>query len=59
MNNCIYCWSCYMRAMRLAGQHPDPSARRALIQDAFVWLDRYFDAEDRELARRENIPVRR
>jgi hypothetical protein len=33
--------------------------RKALIQDAFEWLDRYFDAEDIELARRENVPVRR
>jgi hypothetical protein len=48
-----------MRAMMLARQHPDPSVRRALIQDAFEWLDRYFDAEDIELARRENMPVRR
>jgi hypothetical protein len=59
MNNCIYCWSRYMRAMTLAGRHPDPSVRRALIQDAFEWLDRYFDAEDIELARREHVPVRR
>jgi len=48
-----------MRAMTLARRHPDPSVRRALIQDAFEWLDRYFDAEDIELARRENVPVRR
>jgi hypothetical protein len=57
MNNCTYCWSRYMRAMMLAGRHPDPSVRRALIQDAFEWLDRYFDAEDIELARREHMPV--
>ena len=43
--------------MMLAGRHPDPSVRIALIQDAFEWLDRYFDAEDIELARRENMPV--
>jgi hypothetical protein len=59
MNNCTYCWTRYMRAMRLAGRHADPSVRIALIQDAFEWLDRYFDAEDIELARRENMPVRR
>jgi hypothetical protein len=59
MNNCIYCWSRYMRAMTLARRHPDPSVRRALIQDAFEWLDRYFNAEDIELARREHMPVRR
>jgi hypothetical protein len=59
MNNCIYCWSRYMRSMTLARRHPDPSVRRALIQDAFEWLDRYFDAEDIELARREHMPVRR
>jgi hypothetical protein len=46
-----------MRALTLAGRHPDPSVRRALIQDAFEWLDRYFDAEDIELARREHMPV--
>ncbi|MBO1908220.1 hypothetical protein KHP60_21575 [Microvirga sp. 3-52] len=57
MNTCIYCWSRYMRAMTFAGRHPDPLARRALIQDAFEWLDRYFDAEDTELARREHMPV--
>ena len=59
MNSCIVCWSRYMRAMTLARRHPDPSVRRALIQDAFEWLDRYFDAEDIELARREHMPVRR
>jgi hypothetical protein len=59
MNNCIYFWSRYMRAMVLARRNPDPSVRRALIQDAFEWLDRYFDAEDIELARREHMPVRR
>jgi hypothetical protein len=59
MNNCIYCWSRYMRAMTLARRHRDPLVRRALIQDAFEWLDRYFDAEDIELARREHMPVRR
>jgi hypothetical protein len=45
--------------MVLARRNPDPSVRRALIQDAFEWLDRYFDAEDIELARREHVPVRR
>jgi hypothetical protein len=45
--------------MVLARRNPDPSVRRALIQDAFEWLDRYFDVEDIELARRENMPVRR
>ena len=59
MNTCIYYWSRYMRALTLAGRHPDPLVRRALIQDAFEWLDRYFDAEDIELARREHMPVRR
>jgi hypothetical protein len=48
-----------MRAMTLASRHRDPLVRRALIQDAFEWLDRYFDAEDIELARREHVPVRR
>jgi hypothetical protein len=48
-----------MKAMMLAGRRPDPSVRRTLIQEAFVWLDRYFDAEDIELARREHMPVRR
>jgi hypothetical protein len=55
----IYCWSRYMRAMTLARRHRDPLVRRALIRDAFEWLDRYFDAEDIELARREHMPVRR
>jgi hypothetical protein len=43
--------------MTLARRHPDSSVRRALIQDAFEWLGRYFDAEDIELARREHMPV--
>jgi hypothetical protein len=59
MSNFIYFRSRYMRAMVLARRNPDPSVRRALIQDAFEWLDRYIDAEDIELARREHVPVRR
>jgi hypothetical protein len=59
MKSCIVCWARYMRAMNAARRNPDPSVRRALIRDAFEWLDRYFDAEDIELARREDMPVRR
>ena len=58
MNACSYCWSCYMDAMVLSGQTRDPSMRKALIREAYKWLQRYFDAEDREINRREHLAAR-
>jgi hypothetical protein len=37
----------------------DPSKRRVLIREAYVWLQRYFDAEEQELARRSIVLVQR
>ena len=55
MNDCSRCWDYYMEAMALARHVDDPQKRRTLIRTAHVWLNRYFDAEDRELARRERL----
>ena len=55
MNDCSHCWERYMDAMALSHQTRDPKARRALIRAAYTWLQRYFDAEERELARRERF----
>jgi len=44
--------------MRLARQQRDRLARRALIDEAFVWLDRYFDADGSELVRRIQVDAR-
>jgi hypothetical protein len=51
MSACSYCWSYYMDAMMLARQTADPSRRKALIREAYMWLQRYFEAEDNEVAR--------
>ncbi len=58
MNTCTQCWSCYMEAMRLSRQTRDPTARRALVREAYTWLQRYFDAEEQEVQRRERLLAR-
>ena len=55
MNDCARCWMSYMEAMALSRHVDDPHRRRALIRTAYVWLNRYFEAEDREIARRERL----
>jgi hypothetical protein len=47
-----------MDAMILSAQTPDPYTRKALIREAYRWLQRYFDAEDREVARLERLAAR-
>jgi hypothetical protein len=55
MNDCSRCWTYHMEAMALSRHVGDPQKRRTLIRTAYVWLNRYFDAEDREIARRERL----
>ena len=55
MNDCSRCWMYYMEAMALSRHVNDPQERRTLIRTAYVWLNRYFDAEHREVARRERL----
>jgi hypothetical protein len=42
--------------MVLSRKVTDPAKRRALVREAYIWLQRYFDAEERELARRR-VPL--
>ncbi len=49
MNECTRCWTLYMEAMALSRHAKDPRMRRMLIRTAYLWLDRYFDAEDRQV----------
>ena len=51
MNACSHCWSRYMDAMVRSRITSNPSRRKALIREAYTWLQRYFDAEDSEVAR--------
>ena len=55
MNDCARCWTNYMEAMELSRRVDDPRRRRALIRTAYIWLNRYFDAEDREVDCRERL----
>ena len=58
MSACSYCWSYHMDAMMLSRQTSDPSRRKALIREAYTWLQRYFDAEDSEVARLDRLAAR-
>ena len=58
MDACSHCWSCYMEAMDLSRRISDRMARRLLVREAYVWLQRYCDAEDREVIRRERLAAR-
>ncbi len=58
MDACSHCWFRYMEAMDLSRRISDRTARRLLVREAYVWLQRYFDAEDREVARRERLAAR-
>ncbi len=58
MDACSHCWSRYMEVMDLSRRISDRTARRLLVREAYVWLQRYFDAEDREVARRERLAAR-
>ena len=55
MTDCIYCWTRYMEAIALSKTVQDPLKRRTLIRTAYLWLDRYFEAEDRAVARLERL----
>ncbi len=58
MDACSHCWSRYMEAMELSRRTSDRMASRLLVREAYVWLQRYFDAEDREVMRRERLAAR-
>jgi len=58
MDACSHCWSRYTDAMALSRRVSDPNMRKVLIREAYVWLQRYFDAEDREVVRRERLAAR-
>lgn len=59
MDKCSRCWARYMYTMALSRQVTDLSKRRALIREAYIWLQRYFDAEEHELSRRRSMLVQR
>ncbi|MBQ0821775.1 hypothetical protein HPT29_010045 [Microvirga terrae] len=59
MDRCTRYWARYMDAMALSRQARDPAERRALIRQAYIWLQRYFEAEERELARRYIVAAQR
>jgi len=59
MDKCSHCWRRYMDAMTLSRQVANPSKRRILTREAYIWLQRYFDAEERELARRWHLLAQR
>jgi len=59
MDKCTRYWARYMHSMALSRQAADPSRRKVLIREAYIWLQRYFDAEERELARRRVALVQR
>ncbi|WP_262297657.1 hypothetical protein [Microvirga sesbaniae] len=59
MDRCTRYWARYMDTMALSRRAMDPSQRRALIRQAYIWLQRYFDAEERELARRSIVAAQR
>jgi hypothetical protein len=52
MRDCITYWRRYMSLMA-ASRDPrrDPHHRRNMIRQAYIWLDEYFDAVEREVAR--------
>lgn len=56
MDKCTRYWARYMNTMVLSRKVTDPAKRRALVREAYIWLQRYFDAEERELARRR-VPL--
>ena len=58
MDACSHCWSRYMEAIELSRRTSDRMARKLLVREAYVWLQRYFDAEDREVMRRERLAAR-
>ncbi len=58
MDACSHCWSRYMEAMDLSRRISDRMAHRLLVREAYVWLQRYFEAEDREVARRARLAAR-
>ena len=58
MNECVQCWSYYTDAMALARRTADPAKRKILIREAYTWLQRYFDAEEREVRRLERLLAR-
>ena len=47
-----------MEAMEFSRRTSDRMASRLLVREVYVWLQRYFDAEDREVMRRERLAAR-
>jgi hypothetical protein len=58
MKHCTHCWSRYMDTMQMSRCARDPKVRKTLVLEAYTWLHRYFEAEDREMARREGLVTR-
>jgi hypothetical protein len=52
MDKCTRYWARYMNRMALSRRVTDPAKRRILIREGYIWLQRYFDAEEQELVRR-------
>jgi hypothetical protein len=59
MDKCRRYWTRYTNTMTLSRSVTDPSKRRVLIREAYIWLQRYFDAEEQELARRSIVLAQR
>jgi hypothetical protein len=59
MDKCRRYWTRYTITMTLSRRVADPSKRRVLIREAYIWLQRYFDAEEQELARRSIVLAQR
>jgi hypothetical protein len=59
MDKCRRYWTRYTITLTLSRKVTDPSKRRVLIREAYVWLQRYFDAEEQELARRSIVLAQR
>lgn len=59
MYKCTRYWDRYMNTMALSRQVADASKRRVLVREAYIWLQRYFDAEEQELARRRVVLAQR
>jgi hypothetical protein len=55
MDDCITIWRKYIRLMREARYCRKTDTRRELVRNAYEWLEVYFDAVERELARKTQI----
>jgi hypothetical protein len=59
MDKCRRYWTRYTNTMTLSRKVTESSKRRVLIREAYIWLQRYFDAEEQELVRRSIVLARR